>query len=298
MTKPKDKVFKGLSFVEEAPVSNLPGKVSRITAQEIRNKKLVAGAENYQVEKVLGVVHVLWMTGQHRLPTVKEICDRVSDIDPAVVLRILKHKRFRTMCLGRNIQWPENWNEGLHNGAVLRSNLRPEQAHVLAIILEPTREGLAAKLKKAGINQSTWTSWLNDPLFAEAVRVSSENMLGSAQAAIHAAVVNGAAAGNVQQQRLFYELTQRHDPAKQQTQDLGRVVALLLEVLTRHVTDPRILKDISTDVDTIMRGNRLQELEALPANYEVVKVTTDEEAVSAILEPTSEIPDGFFDLET
>lgn len=296
----KKPVFRGLDYDYEAPVVNTPTRISKATARAaLLSKKLVPGADNYQVEKVLASVHVLWMMGQHRLPTVKEVCDKVADIDPDVVLRILKHKRFRTMCLGRGIQWPENWNEGLHNGAVLRSNLRPEQAQVLAIVLEPTKEGLKTKLGRAGINMATWTSWLNDPMFAEAVRVSSENMLGAAQSAIHAAVVNGAASGNVQQQRLYYELTGRHDPAKQQTQDLGRVVALLLEVLTRHVTNPETLKNISSDVDRVMRGQQLKELESLPANYEVVEKASDEEALSGILIPKAddELPPDFFDFK-
>lgn len=293
------KIFPGFDAMESAPVTNMPTRISKATARaHLMSKKIVPGADNHDVDRVLAAVHVLWMMGQHRLPTVKEVCDRVSDIDVTVVLRILKHRRFRTMCLGRSIQWPENWNEGLHNGAVLRSNLRPEQAQVLAIVLEPSREGLTTKLKKAGISAQTWAGWLNDPMFAEAVRVSSENMLGSAQAAVHAAVINGAASGNVQQQRLYYELTGRHDPAKQQTQDLGRVVALLLEVLTRHVTDPLVLKNISSDVDTVMRGQQLKELEALPANYAVVSETpTNAEALSEVMKPDAELPDGFFDLK-
>jgi hypothetical protein len=276
---------------------NTPGKVNSVTRRRIDNKRIVPGIDNADVDIVLAAVHILWMMGSHKLPTVKEICDRAAQVDPDHVIKILAHKRFRTMCLARNIQWPDRWNEAEHNGAVLRGHLRPEQAQVLAIVLEPSRESFTAKLRKAGITAATWMGWLNEPMFAEAVRVSSENMLSASQASVHASVINGASSGNVQAQRLYYELTGRHDPAKQQMQDLNNVVRLLLEILTRHVTDPAILGKINSDLDRVMGGHNLKEIDVIPANYTVVDTTSDSPPVGSTIEAVGdEIPDGFFDM--
>lgn len=293
--------FDSLDVVRSGrPVAvSTPGAISPVTQRRVQNKRIVGGVDNADVDIVLAAVHILWMMGGNKLPTVKDICERARNVDPDDVDKILRHKRFRLMALGRGIQWPDNWNAAEHNGAVLRSHLRPEQAQVLALVLEPTKESFQAKLRRAGINAATWMGWLNEPMFAEAVRVSSENLLGASQAAIHASVVSGASAGNVQAQRLYYELTGRHDPAKQQMQDLQNVVRLLLEVITRHVTDPIVLNRINNDMDRVMNGHNLKEIETIPANYVVVEQSSETPPVGPTIEPvgaTDEIPDGFFDM--
>lgn len=279
--------------------TNLPGPVSPIAQRAANNKRIVGGVDNADVEIVLAAVHILWMMGGNKLPTVSDICKRAANVDPDDVDKILRHKRFRLMALGRGIQWPDNWNAAEHNGAMLRSHLRPEQAQVLALVLEPTKESFQAKLRRAGINAATWMAWLNEPMFSEAVRVSSENMLGASQAAVHASVVSGASAGNVQAQRLYYELTGRHDPAKQQMQDLNNVVRLLLEVITRHITDPIVLGRINNDMDRVMNGHNLKEIDIIPANYVVVEETSETPPVGSTIDTVGaddEIPDGFFEM--
>jgi hypothetical protein len=277
---------------------NTPTDVSRVSIRRNSGKRIVGGVENADFDIVLGAVHVLWMRGDTKLPTVKDISDFASQVDPDDIRKILAHRRFRSACLERNIQWPANWNEAYHSGAVLRSHLRPEQAQVLAIVLEPTRESFQQKLRKAGINAATWMNWLKEPMFAEAVRVSSENMLQTSQAAVHASVVNGATAGNVASQRLYYELTGRHDPTKQQMLDFTNMVGLLLEVLTRHITDPIILSKVNSDLDRIIGGHNLKEIDVIPANYEVPEQATPPVVKFDTVEPLGaddDIPPGFFD---
>jgi hypothetical protein len=275
------------------PVQNTPGPISKPTRQMAQDRVLIPGVDNFEVQLVLGAVHVVWMMGSHKLPSLKDINDRIPQLPQERIVRILKHKKFRSLALGRGIQWPERWTESIHNGAVLRSQLRPEQAHVIAIMLEPGRENFHAKLKKAGITSTTWMGWLNEPLFAEAVRVASENMLGAAQTAVHASVINGASSGNVQAQRLYYELTGRHDPVKQQMQDMNNVVRLLLEVLTRHVTDPGVLEKIQSDLGRVMAGQNLREIETIPANYTVVEGPVG----GSSNEGRMEVEEGFFEFK-
>lgn len=287
------RVRAGNTFLER----NTPGTLSPAIIRQRQGKRIVPGVENPDVHIVLGAVHILWMQLMHRLPTVKQICERATQVDPDHVRKILAHKRFRSLCLERGIQWPDKWNEAEHNGAVLRSNLRPEQAQVLAMVLEPSRDSFQQRLRKAGITAATWMNWMQDPMFEEAVRVSSENMLGASQAAIHASVVDVASKGNVQAQRLYYELTGRHDPAKQQMIEFKNMIGLLLEVLTRHVTDPVILNRINSDLDRVINGHQLKEIDIIPANYEVVETPVQQVVGGDKIRPIDEIPDGFFDME-
>lgn len=276
-----------------------PDRVSRTVSSNIRrvhqDKRIVGGVDNQTTMTVLGAVHLLWMMGDHRLPTTREIFDRISHVDRDEVLKVLRHKRFRTLALGRGIQWPENWNEAVHSGAVLRSQLRPEQVQVMAIVMAPGPETFNKRLARAGITAATWMGWLKEPMFAEAVKVSAENMLQSTTASVHASVAHNASNGNVQAQRLFYELTGRHDPAKQQRIEFQNMIGLLLEVITRYITDPLTLAKINKDIESIVAGERLKELDVVPANYEVIESTV----APAVGEPTMEpeIPDGFFEME-
>lgn len=276
-----------------------PDRVSRTVSTNIRrahqDKRIVGGVDNNVTMTVLGAVHLLWMMGDHRLPTTREIFDRISHVDRDEVLKVLRHKRFRTLALGRGIQWPENWNEAVHSGAVLRSQLRPEQVQVMAIVMAPGPETFNKRLARAGITAATWMGWLKEPMFAEAVKVSAENMLQSTTASVHASVAHNASNGNVQAQRLFYELTGRHDPAKQQRIEFQNMIGLLLEVITRYITDPLTLAKINKDIESIVAGERLKELDVVPANYEVIESTV----APAVGEPTMEpeIPDGFFEME-
>ena len=277
---------------------NTPTDVSRVSVRRNSGRRLVGGVENADFDIVLGAVHVLWMRGDSKLPTVKQICDFAGQVDPDDVRKILAHRRFRSACLERNIQWPANWNESYHSGAVLRSHLRPEQAQVLAMVLEPGRESFQQKLRKAGINAATWMNWLKEPMFAEAVKTSAEHMLETSMAAVHASVVNSASSGNVQAQRLFYEMTGRHDPAKQQMLDLKNMVGLLLEVLTRHVTDAVVLKKVTDDLDRVMGGHNLKEIDVIPANYEMIEQSSAPVVNPVTVEPLGaddDIPPGFFD---
>lgn len=272
--------------------------VSPVIRRGLDNKRIVGGVDNDVTMSVLGAVHLLWMMGDRRLPTTREIFDRISHIDPDLILKVLKHKRFRTLALGRGIQWPDNWDEALHSGAVLRSQLRPEQVQVMAIVMEPGPDNFQKRLRRAGITAATWMGWLKEPMFQEAVKVSAENMLQASTAAVHASVAHGASNGNVQAQRLFYELTGRHDPAKQQMMEFQNMIGLLLEVITRYITDPVTLSKINGDLDKIISGNRLKELDVIPANYEVVREVTPAAPVGEVtIDSGTEIPDGFFEME-
>ena len=289
------RLAKGKSFVER----NVPGKVSKVRRRAAEGKEIVEEIDNADVETVLGAVHILWMMHEHRIPTVKAICERAANVHPDQVRRVLAHPRFRSLALERGIAWPVHWNEAEHSAAVLRSGLRPEQTQVLALILEPSRDSFATKLRRAGINAATWMNWMQEPMFAEAVKVSSENMLQASQAAIHASVIDGASRGNVASQRLYYELTGRHDPTKQQMLEFKNMIGLLLEVLTRHITDPIIMNKVNADLELVISGKPLKEIDVIPANYVVHDNTSEAPVGNVTVEatPDDEIPDGFFDME-
>jgi hypothetical protein len=135
------------------------------------------------------------------------------------------------------------------------AKLSPEQEFAVGIITDPTRRGdMSQKLKAAGVSYSQYRAWMKDPHFKEFISQVGEKMLGEHIQDVHTSVMNRATNGDINAAKLVYELTGRYDPAKQQVTDLQAIVALLLEVITRHVRDTSVLAAISSDVELVMSG--------------------------------------------
>lgn len=106
----------------------------------------------------------------------------------------------------------------------------------------------------------------------------------------HTKIVERGLSGDLNAIKFAYELTGRHDPAKQQMVDLNRMVMLLLEVITKYIRDPQVLTQINNDVDLILKGKTPAAIDMLPANY----VLPGELKESEVELP----PIGFFEWET
>lgn len=214
----------------------------------------ISGINEEEIQVILGVVQQLWLTGHGKLPSVADILN-LSKFAEWKVLSVLAHSEFRERCTLRGIPWPKKWNRAVHDSAVIRSRLTPEQVMALQIVTDPTnKRPLGTKLRQVGITYPTWRNWMRDPIFAEAVKTTAEEMLQDMVPSTHARVANRADAGDLQAARMLYELTGRHDPNKQQMLELTSIVRLLLEVITRYVTDTAVLERINSDFGVILQG--------------------------------------------
>lgn len=163
------------------------------------------------------------------------------------------------------------------------TTLSPEQVFAVSIITNPTnRKPLAAKLKMCGIPYSTYRAWLKQPHFMEYISKISEDMLGEHVADVHTRVVEKATGGDIQAIKLYYELTGRHDPQRQQMVDINNIIGLLLEVITRYVPDSVALSKITSDIDTILSGGVPKALET----FDVSRIAAD--IVDAVVVPDEE----------
>lgn len=164
--------------------------------------------------------------------------------------------------------------------------LSPEQEFAVGILTDPSRRGdLSQKLKAAGISHSQYRAWMKQPHFKDFISQVGEKMLGEHIQDVHTSVMNRATNGDINAAKLVYELTGRYDPARQQVTDLQAIVALLLEVITRHVRDTTTLAAISSDVELVMQGKIPEALTSF-GSYE-------EDVVDAeVLEPTDRNGNG------
>ena len=165
---------------------------------------------------------------------------------------VLKSEEFRSACAKRGIHWPKNYD---NNRALALRVLSPQQQHCILVVTDPTRnDNLRSRLAAVGISYNVYRNWRKQPAFANALTVLAEDMLNDNIASVHTAVTSKAAAGDIGAARLVYELTGRHDPAKQQMVDLARIVGLILASLQQHVTDPQVMTKLRDDMDKILAG--------------------------------------------
>ena len=177
-------------------------------------------------------------------PTIAEIANYCRpNIRASTITKIVASSEFKKLMSSRGYSF-----EKAHT-------LTPEQYFAVSIITNASdRRPLSAKLKSAGVTYAQYRGWLKQPIFREYISSVSEDMLGEHVQDVHTRVVERASSGDIQAIKLYYELTGRHDPNRQQMLDLQNVVRLLLEIITRYVTDTRTLTLINTDIEAVLSG--------------------------------------------
>lgn len=206
-------------------------------------------------------------------------------------LDLLQSDELRTAVSRRGIPWPKEYNP---ERVQVLSTLSPQQQHAILVVTDPTRsDSLRKRLELVGISYQTWRNWMRQPLFASSVTTLAEDVLVDNMASVHTSMTAKAMAGDVTAARLVYELSGRHDPSKQQMVDMARIIGLLLESLTRHVTDSTILERLGKDFDKILSGETPQ-IEGPKPDFSFVEQIVDAEVIpdDAVQNPAQTNSDG------
>ena len=217
-----------------------------------------------------------------RLPSIQELAVYTGLSEKKIVSVVTSHQ-FLVRMSQRGITWSSKKR--------ILEELTPEQVAAITVITDPTLKlDLRARLKRAGIPYSVYRNWLRNPAFSQIVKSTAEMTLEDHLPDFHTKIVERGLSGDLNAIKFAYELTGRHDPAKQQMVDLNRMVMLLLEVITKYIRDPQVLTQINNDVDLILKGKTPAAIDMLPANY----VLPGELKESEVELP----PIGFFEWET
>lgn len=250
---------------------------------EQKNSKIIPVTDEMELW-VAEIMHGLWLTGGATGLSLEKINNTFgSRIPLSRLYKILGSETFHARMHARGINWLTGWTPERHEIMRTMQRLTPQQALAVQIMTDPTdRRSTKAKLDTIGISYNVWRTWQREPFFAEILKDTAELLLQDNLATIHSRLVQKAEAGDTNAIKLFYEVSGRHDPNRQQMLDFGKVVALILESLTRHITDAQTLLKVTTDLDRIMSGKT-------PVNDELVANVTEDELELTEVEP------GFFD---
>lgn len=259
---------------------------AKFTEQAVSD--VIAPADEYEIW-CADIIQGLWIAKGCRALDINDINNALGkQLDLTRVYQILGSPSFFARLQARGVDWLPNWNPVKHEEMRMRERLTPQQVWALQIMTDPTdRRSINVKLKQIGITYAVWRSWLSEPFFAELVRSTAEKMLQDGITVVHTAMLQKAAAGDTGAMKLFYEVSGRHDPNRQQMLDFTKVLGLILEVLQRHVTDQQTLARVTLDIDKVINGGNLSELKELPANL-------DPNIIDAEVVP--DVPNGFFDI--
>ncbi len=182
----------------------------------------------------------------HRKPSIGEIrtyCGPMGAAD-GILEKVYAAEEFKVAMRSRGYDFTDT------------AKLTPQQVWAVSIITNPTnRRPLKDKLAQAGISYHTYRAWLNQPVFANYIKEIGERLLNDHVQDVHTRVVERAANGDIAAMRLYYDLTGRTDSATNKAvQDLASTVRLLLEVITRNVTDVNVLSKIQKEIGEITDG--------------------------------------------
>jgi hypothetical protein len=268
--EPKPKLQPQPAKVEDNPFAQLIRPQARFTEQQVSD--VIAPQDPYEIW-CADVIQMLWIGNGLRTLEVVDINNALGkQLDLSRVYKILSSDSFYARLQARGIDWIPGWNPQKHEELRMRERLTPQQAWALQIMTDPTdRRSTSQKLKHIGITYSTWRNWLREPFFSDLVKTTAEQLLGDSLANVHTRLVSKAEAGDVAAMKLYYEVSGRHDPNRQQMLDFTKVLGLILEALQRHIPDPQVLARVALDIDKIVAGKPLSEIANLPANLDVIE---------------------------
>lgn len=145
-----------------------------------------------------------------------------------------------------------------------------DQGHALEILTDISdRRTFNQKLKAAGITNAKYRAWMKNPAFAQIVRRTAEDVMhANEQGMIQLA--SKAADGDMRAIAFMWEVNNKHNPQRQNQQDVNVIVSSILEVVYRNVKDPDILGNISRELKVLGEASGMvsetREIEGGPGN--------------------------------
>jgi hypothetical protein len=205
---------------------------------DISQYRVPTGIDPQKFSNVVSAAYTAYVGARGTIPTVNEIAEYCRH-SKKTIAKIVDTPEFKFAIKARGVNW-EN-----------ESGLTTKQMLALTVVTNPSdRRDLRQKLRSIGATHVEYQAWLREPLFRRKIDELSERMLGDNMANVHQALVNKASGGDTRAIQLYYELTGRHDPAARQVIEMQNIIRLLLEVITRNVTDAGMLERITQEIDT------------------------------------------------
>lgn len=130
------------------------------------------------------------------------------------------------------------------------AGLTGEQIAVLNHLTDTTiTKGIPARLRDLGVKPATYAAWMKQKPFNEAIKKLAGRGLEDAIPMAETMLAAQAQAGDLRAIKYFFEVTGRHDPARQQQVDTQALIAVIIDCMQEVLGgQPELLKQL---IDTI-----------------------------------------------
>lgn len=161
---------------------------------------------------------------------------------------------------------------GIMVGEAKESNLLTQEQLVVANMILNIHDKTTIRKKLETVSTAlgkkitvqTYQGWLQQPAFQKYIRDRVEKEFGNTDSVAKMAHIKAIHDGDMNAVKLYYEMTGLYNPRLQVDVNIEAVIVNVIEIISRHVSDPATLEAIATDIEQLDLGRPApKRLEAL-----------------------------------
>lgn len=174
---------------------------------------------------------------------VEAVVSANTGVSVASVKRYWQDKRFLSFMQGRGIDLTK-----VQDLAVLE----PRQLALANLLLNMhDKNSVRSKLEAVGVTSQQYHAWLRDPKFQSYLRKRAEETFKASDADAYLGLSKAVQGGDVKAIQLFFEMRGIYNPRMTVDVNIDVVLTKVIEIVSRHVTDDKVLNAIATDFEQI-----------------------------------------------
>lgn len=193
-----------------------------------------------EVKVVSLIEQRFWETGS--IPTNEKLSEDLRIAIPTIQ-KYWKNGDFRQALMARGVNLAEDNDKGI---------LTPPQVLLANVLMntEDTRS-VREKLKTLNISTVQYNGWLRQPAFSAYLRKRAETAFSASDHVAYQALINAVESEDVQALKLYFEMRQIYNPRVSVDVNVTVIMARIVEIVARHVTDENTLMAIAHDVEML-----------------------------------------------
>lgn len=200
----------------------------------------MANLTDNEVKIVTLIDQRFWETGG--LIDDDRICEELG-FPKQTVSKAWKKPEFRQALVARGVDLTPEASKGL---------LTPTQAILANLLFNiGDKRSVREKCEAVGVSTQQYTAWLRQPGFADYLRKRAESTFASTDFQAYQSLSQLVAEKDIQGIKLFFEMRGIYNPKLQVEINVEQVVVKVVEIITKHVSDPDTLMAIAGEIEQL-----------------------------------------------
>lgn len=120
------------------------------------------------------------------------------------------------------------------------------------------KRSLRQKAESLGIKVQTWNAWMRQPSFRKYVSIRTEELLKGLDVVADVSLAQLVEERDLGAIKFYKELQGIYNPRIQVDFNLQAVLVQVVDIITRHVHDPRALEAIADEIQVVLTGKAIE----------------------------------------